>query len=170
MALTLIATAGASNANSYTTVEEADAYHEAHLYASTWTDASTANKEAALVWATRLLDEVCEWDGTKSTNEQALRWPRGGATDADGVPFDVDEIPQELKHATAEFARHLLASDRFQVRDDAKGGLHSVSAGPVSVTFNHVDRISLVPESVWALLRPIQHGASGGWEVPLIRV
>jgi hypothetical protein len=170
MALTLIATAGADNANSYTTVEEADAYHEAHLYASTWTAASPEQKAAALIWATRLLDEQCDWDGTKATNEQALRWPRGGAVDADGIPFDIDEIPPALKAATAEFARLLLASDRFQVRDDAKGGLHSVSAGPVSVTFNAVDRISLVPESVWSLLRPLQHGAAGGWEVPLIRV
>jgi hypothetical protein len=170
MALTLIATVGAANANSYTTVEEADAYHEAHLYASTWTSASTEPKTAALVWATRLLDEACDWNGTKATNEQALRWPRGGVYDADGVPFDTDEIPLTLKYATAEFARLLLASDRFQLRDDAKGGLQSVSAGPVSVTFNAVDRISLVPESVWSLLWPIQSGAAGGWEVPLIRV
>jgi hypothetical protein len=170
MPLTLIATAGAANANSYTTVEEADAYHDAHLYASTWTNATTEQKTAALVWATRLLDEQCEWDGTKATNEQALRWPRGGAYDADGVPFDVDEIPQSLKYATAEFARHLLASDRFQVRDDARGGLHSVSAGPVSLTFNMVDRIGLLPESVCSLVAPYMTGTGGGWEVPLVRV
>ena len=57
-----------------------------------------------------------------------------------------------------------------QIRDDAKGGLSSVSAGPVSVSFNQVDRINLVPESVWSILKPIQSGAAGGWEVPLIRV
>jgi hypothetical protein len=170
MALTLNATAGAADANSYATVEEADAYHEAHLYASDWTGASTANKEAALVWATRLLDEQCEWRGTKTTNEQALRWPRGGVYDVDGVGIDNDVIPTSLKRATAELARHLIKSDRLQVRDDARGGLQSVTAGPVSVSFDKVDRISLLPESVLSLIRPLAHGSAGGVAVPLMRV
>jgi hypothetical protein len=170
MPLTLIATAGASNANSYMTVEEADAYHEAHLYASDWTAATMATKETALIWATRLLDEQCEWRGTKTTNEQALRWPRGGVSDMDGVAIDNDVIPTALKRATAELARHLLKSDRLQARDDARGGLQSVAAGPVSVTFDKVDRISLLPESVLSLLRPITTGSAGGLAVPLVRV
>jgi hypothetical protein len=170
MALTVIATPGAADANSYATVEESDAYHEALLYASDWTNATTATKEAALVCATRLLDEQCEWRGTKATNGQALRWPRGGVYDVDGVGIDNDVIPPNLKRATAELARHLIKSDRLQVRDDARGGLQSVSAGPVSVTFDKVDRISLLPESVLSLLRPLTTGSAGSLAVPLVRV
>jgi hypothetical protein len=170
MALTLNATPGAADANSYATVDEADAYHEALLYATDWTAATTATKEAALVWATRLLDEQCAWRGTKTINEQALRWPRGGVYDVDGVGIDNEVIPPAVKGATAELARHLIKSDRLQVRDDARGGLHSVSAGPVSVTFDKVDRISLLPESVLSLLRPFATGSAGSLAVPLVRV
>jgi len=54
MALTLVKETGTglSNANSYADAAEGDAYHEGHLYASSWTGASTGTKEAALVMAT----------------------------------------------------------------------------------------------------------------------
>jgi len=58
MALTLILETGAglANANSYATVAESDAYHDGHLYATAWTGATSGNKAAALVMATRLID------------------------------------------------------------------------------------------------------------------
>ncbi len=57
---TVIITPGASNANSYCSRADGDAYHEAHLYASAWTGATADQKDAALFWATRLLDEKGE--------------------------------------------------------------------------------------------------------------
>ena len=60
MAIVLDATVGGSSANSYCTRAEGDTYHEAHLYATAWTGATSGNKDAALVWATRMLDEQIE--------------------------------------------------------------------------------------------------------------
>src|SRR5688500_3618315 len=101
MALTLIATPGAANANSYCTIAEANAYHEAHLYAEAWTEGDDEKRIPALIWATRLLDEQMQWRGYPSTLEQALRWPRSWVPDRDGQVFiDNAIVPTFLKHAT----------------------------------------------------------------------
>src|SRR5689334_14898370 len=63
---------GLSNANSYANVADCDAYHEGHLWASTWTSAITATKEAALVLATRLIDANVQFNGLRTTSGQAL--------------------------------------------------------------------------------------------------
>ena len=100
MALTLVATAGGLTSNTYCTQAEALTYHEAHLYASTWTGATSANKDKALAMATRLLDEQINWYGWKSSNNQALAWPRTGIYDKEGVSLASNTIPTFLKNAT----------------------------------------------------------------------
>lgn len=167
---TLIATPMASDANSYCTVAEADLYHAAHLYAAVWEDADASQKTVALIWATRLLDEQVDWVGTKATEAQALRWPRTDVEDRDGYLLASTVIPNWLKNATAELARQLLAKDRLAVRDDAMGGIKSVSAGSVSVEFDAQDRIQVFPESVQSLIDWYSLGTQGGYEVPLVRV
>lgn len=167
---TLIATPGADDANSYATVAEANTYHEAHLYMTAWENADDDNKVIALIWATRLLDEQNDWIGEKASAAQALRWPRSYAEDADGYPIDAATIPQKLKEATAELARHLLVKDRLQVMDDNVAGLESVKAGSVEVSFSSMDRIDLLPPSVDQMLKNlVAGGSSGGMIVPLRR-
>ncbi len=167
---TLIATVGAENANSYATKAEADAYHDVHLYAATWTDADDDNRKIALIMATRILDEVCEWQGEKLAGDQALRWPRWDVYDKDGFVLPADEIPVFLKNATAELARHLLAKDRLQTMDDAVAGLTKVKAGSVEVEFDKMDRMELLPPSVLNMVKDFSTSAGGGFEVPLVRV
>ena len=67
MALTLIKEDGTGkvDANSYASAADGDAYHEGHLYASAWTGATLANKEKALVMATRLIDGEYQFNGFK---------------------------------------------------------------------------------------------------------
>jgi len=166
----LVATAGASNANSYATVAEADLYHAAHLYATTWENADTDQKTVALIWATRVLDEQVDWLGAKATEAQALRWPRTDVEDKDGYTLSTSTVPVFLVNATAELARHFLTKDRFQVRDDAAAGLKKVQAGPVVVEFESMDRIGLLPESVLSMIDWFSYGTQGGFEVPLVRV
>jgi len=166
---TIVATAGATNANSYATLTEANTYHDTHLYASVWTDAEDDNKIIALIWATRLLDQVCTWDGAKVTQGQALRWPRSWVYDQDGYVFPNDAIPQWLKNVAAELARHLLTKDRLQAMEDAIAGLKSVQAGSVSVEFDSMDRISALPISVQQMLEPYAKTSSGGFQVPVVR-
>ena len=167
---TIVATAGATNANSYCTLAEANTYHESHLYASAWTDAEDDNKIIALIWATRTLDEMCEWVGEKVTQEQALRFPRYNVYDQDGFIQVHTAIPQWLKNATAEFARQLISKDRLQAMEDAIAGLKSVTAGPVSVTFDSMDRITVFPQSVQQIIAPYITNSTGGFQVPLVRV
>lgn len=169
---TLIATAGATNANSYCTVAEGDAYHEAHLYASSWEAAETDQKTIALIWATRLLDETYEWKGEVTSIDQALRWPRSWVLDRDGHKYlDHLTIPTFLKQATAELARLLIIKDRLQALDDAASGISAVSAGSVSVTFTKTDRQEAIPDSVYQIVAPyVEIKLSGSHIAKLVRV
>jgi hypothetical protein len=78
---------GKPNANTYALVADADAFHEGHLYATAWTGASVANKEKALVLATRLIDASYDFNGGKTKATQALQWPRECAIDPDRLAF-----------------------------------------------------------------------------------
>lgn len=168
---TLIATAGSSTANSYCTLAEANTYAETIPNEAIWSAADDDAKIAALITATRALDDQYEWVGYKVTTTQALRWPRSGVTDRDAYAVTNTAIPTFLKNAVAEFARQLIKGDRYAARDDAKGGIESVTAGSVSVTFNSLDRINLMPESVTSMLDFYSTGSqSGGINVPLVRV
>jgi len=141
---------GLTNSNSYASVAEGNAYHEAHTYATTWTGAATATKEAALVFATRLLDQHVAWYGARCTEDQALRWPRLGVLDLDGYEIDSNVIPPELKNATCELARLLIASDR--TADSSGMGLRSVQAGSVAVEWDKSWLPKEVPDSAWIFI------------------
>lgn len=148
---TLIATAGAETANSYCTVAEAEAYHDTHLYATAWTAADEDQQIAALIWATRLLDEQVDWFGYVESLTQALRWPRAGVLDREGRQYvSSTTIPTFLKRATAELARHLLAGDRTQERSI---GIQSVVADAVQVTFDNHDVKPILPPSVRSMVQ-----------------
>ena len=151
MALTLIATCGASNANSYCTLEEANTYHEGHLYAATWNNATDANKKTALVMATRLLDQGIKWTSSKNSSSQALEWPRTAAYDPDGYLISTSEIPTFLKNATAEFARWLLAEDRTAEPDTI--GFKKLSVGDLSLTVDKTTQKQIIPVVVMQMIR-----------------
>src|SRR5262245_18378775 len=123
MPLTLIKETGAglANANSYANAADGDNYHDGHLYATTWTGATTPNKEHALVMSTQLIDSHYLFYGAKLLQTQALMWPRCGAPDADhagGREFIAEnEIPVNLVNGTCELARELLLQDRTAAPD-----------------------------------------------------
>ncbi len=160
MALVLDATPGGASANSYCTAAEADAYHEARLHNEDWqtnadgTPVTTAQKEAALVWATRLLDELVEWDGLRVDTTQALEWPRLGVYKPNGEGWPTTEIPQWLKNATAELARHLLAEDRAaegiprNLRGIDISGVLSLDLAPGAG-----NQRDIIPPSVWGMIQ-----------------
>ena len=144
--MTLVATIGATDSNSYASVAEADAYLAVRGDTSTWTALTTGQKESKLQWAAIYIDTLT-FKGTRSTSTQSLQWPRIGVWDRDG--FEVDGIPQALKNAQAEMAFQLVGNDWTQ-------GL-----GPVTNETLSVGSISLgrethraFPAPVLALLRP----------------
>lgn len=154
MAVTLVVETGSGldTANSYATAAQGDDYHQQHLHDTTWTAATQEEKESALVWATRLLDEQVQWYGYKSSFEQALEWPRQGVYDRDGRNLiNYDEIPTWLKHATAELARYLIAEDRTAEYEGK--GIKFMGAGPLQVSFDKGDVKSIIPRSVTSIVR-----------------
>src|SRR2546422_8439109 len=157
MPLTLIKETGAglANANSYANAADGDAYHDAHLYATTWTSATNANKEKALVMATRLLDAHYLFFGTRLLKPQALMWPRWGVPDPDhasGRDFlDETQIPVNLLNATCELARELLLLDRTAA-PDGEGLAQAGIVGGLNVTFDKRDTRPVISHETRKLL------------------
>lgn len=108
MTVTVVATAGASNANSYITVATGDDLANDYLGTLAWSTASTDNKGRAVIMATRYLDEL-EWVGTRASTTQALAWPRTDAACGEWS-FASNAIPQPIKQATFDLAEALLSS------------------------------------------------------------
>ena len=153
MALILIATAGASNANSYCTAAEGETYHEKRLHIEDWSGASTSEREAALVWASRLLDDSMDWYGWKNSSAQAMRWPRSGVYGPDGYPITSTAIPSFLRDATAEYARLLIAEDRtLETNRDLKG-YKMMQIGDLKIVIDPTTGKPVTPKSVWQMIR-----------------
>lgn len=124
MAIVIVATPGAANANSYLTladattiidgfVEDADVQH--------WNSGNTDSRNRALSTATQRLDRE-RFLGARATDTQALQWPRTGVRKPDtyintyavGFPFRIttdyfsdSEIPTQIKYAQATLAVYL---------------------------------------------------------------
>ena len=107
MAVVIIATSGAIDANSYVTLAEANTYFESVLHGGSWTgavDDDTRNR--ALVMATKRIDQE-DFYGDRETSTQSLKFPRDNLGYLDGIYLD-GTIPIQLKEAQYELAKHLI--------------------------------------------------------------
>lgn len=160
----LDATVGGSDADSFLTLAEADEIHAAGLHTdATWSLRPDAEREAALRAATRLLAPL-PWVGQRASVSQALPWPRDGAR-VDGVYVPYDEIPLEVKFATAELAEWLAQADR--TAPSAGGKLEYTRVGEIEVKFRYSSGgiYADMPDSIVQYLRPLVMGPlrSGGF-------
>src|SRR5688500_7446543 len=173
MALVLVKETGvgSSDANSYASAADGDAYHEGHLYGDAWTGAALGVKEAALVMATRLIDGCYQFAGKKVSSTQALQWPRAKAIDPDrpstsallfgGLVFDgsgqylpEDAVPVGVVNATCEVARELIKADSTDATDAE--GLQSISiAGALNLVFDKKDQQPKISDTAQAFLAKI---------------
>ena len=173
MALTLIKEdgTGKSDANSYASVADGDAYHEGHLYATAWTGATTGKKEAALVMATRLIDAHFRFLGARVSEAQALAWPRTGCPNPEMRRYLLPSsaVPTALVQATAETARALIVEDR--TANPLGEGLKFTGLGDLQQSFDKSDRRPALPRVAQALLHGLGYYLErGGAAVPLERV
>ena len=150
MAVTIDATAGGANANSYITLAEADTFVEAMISSSDvskWTTGNDDTRNRALTAAAERLDRE-RFLGARATDTQARQWPRTGVrkpdtyvnTYATGFPFRISEdyftdteIPDQIKRAQIELAVYL----KNNVDGISLGGLEdfkSVKIGSLQVT------------------------------------
>jgi len=153
--------------NAYCTRAEADAYHAERLHNTAWTGASNADKDAAIIWATRNF-ETLVWLGWMTDPAQNLQWPRSGVYKNGGevidpsaaalyynIVFDPATIPTFLKQATAEAAMWLLASDTTAPKGDE--GYRRIKVDTVELEVDKRDRLSWMNDSVrnmiWRYIR-----------------
>jgi hypothetical protein len=102
LALQLVATVGAANANAYATVIEASAALAYRVGGSVWEDEDDDAKIQDLVTARVDLDTLPLY-GTRESDSQSLEFPREG-TDANGDDLPSGEIPAAWKQANIELA------------------------------------------------------------------
>ena len=173
MALTLVIEdgSGLANSNSYATRAEGTTYFEGRLYVTGWTNATNADKDAALVWATDLIDDWVDWHGSRTSEDQALRWPRFSVKDPDGYVLDSDSIPTFLKDAVAEQALFLLAGDPT-AEPDTKG-FKRLKVDVLELEVDKLDRdaTTVIPDVVMAIVGSYGRIRSrgGGGTIKLIR-
>jgi hypothetical protein len=170
MALTLDATVGGVNANSYVSLADANSIMEARYHTSSvWSGLTDPQKTQLLVSATLLIDSLA-WAGSKVAQTQALRWPRAGAYDCDSFAIAEDVIPQALKIAVCEMAIQYMNSDKFA--DSGTEGFKSIGLGSISLSIEPSDRPNMVPLFIKQMLRCFIGGAvgSGPFSVPVNRV
>lgn len=150
---------GLANANTYISQADADAYIEKHLYGTPFSGATSANKDIALMMATRLIDDYFEFEGKKVNDTQALEFPRYDITDRSGYLIQSSTLPTALVNATAEFAKWLIESDRTT---DADGkGFKLLSAGSLTVQPDTADKIPVMPDIVKKMLAPFGRPVGG---------
>jgi hypothetical protein len=153
MAVTIVATVAGADANSYLELEDADAYHDAHPYASTWDAATTDQKNRALVMATSLLDTWYTWKGSVVGSTQALLWPRVGVIGPNGYEQSHNAIPVRIMNGTAELARQLLDEDRTADSETEVKGLTELTVGSIGMKFRTASS-KPIPDAVEALVMP----------------
>lgn len=138
MAVTLITTIGASDANSYVSADDADAYVEAHILdddlRGEWSGLTVDEKARYLILATRQLDMYSGWRGVRRDRDQALEWPRAQATDIDGYYIDDGTIPAKIIAATVETAWWMWQNSGETPTEAYQ--YDSIRVGAVSINFN----------------------------------
>jgi hypothetical protein len=121
MAVVIVATAGASNANSYLTLADAQAIVDGFVEDADvqhWNTGNTDSRNRALFTATQRLDRE-RFLGARAADTQSLQWPRTGVRKPDtyintyavGFPFRIStdyftdtEIPTQIQYAQTVLA------------------------------------------------------------------
>ena len=118
---------GRSDANTYASEADADAFFAGHLYPDYWVaPANQTRRTAALAMATAIIDAEWQFHGAKAVAGQALQWPRSDCPDPDGESGDCvaeDAVPVAILNATCQLALKLLQTDR--TADPAGEGIWS---------------------------------------------
>ena len=149
--MSIDATAGGASSDSYVDIAGAGAYFGERLWVDAWDDADVLDKEKALKWATKILEQL-HWFGSLPSDTQALRWPRSYVDDLDGNWLDDTLIPGFLVQATCELAFVLISSDK--TTDNAAEQLNALTIGPINLKFNSEYEASIFPEIVKGIVMP----------------
>lgn len=123
-----------SGYNCYVSQSAATDYLSLSVGADAWTAATSGQKDAALVSATRALDKM-SWQGEKTDPAQALAFPRTGIVDREGNELPDDEIPPDITAACIEMALALLVDASLYTTNNTDRNIQSIGAGSAQVTY-----------------------------------
>lgn len=180
--MALDATPGGPASNAYVDVAGATALLDERLNTQPWyappQDVTLqAQREAALITATRLLDEQFIWRGTPTMSTQALGWPRTAVQDPQRRPVDPARVPDVVQRATAYYALALLRDTSESPTAVAAGTIKRQVLGETSIEYfqpGSTTTTRLLPPAttVPTEIRQMLQGyglVHGGVMVPLIR-
>lgn len=153
--MSLDATVGGVAANAYLTVAAATALLSQRLHTSDWTGADPDNQSASLIWATRLIEEKFEFDGSVVNNVQKLRWPRIGTTDVEGRAYLSTEIPPPVQIAASELALVLIKTDTTSRSSLTEKGLSDIKVGPITMGVDRDFQPDIIPRQVVDTLKHV---------------
>jgi hypothetical protein len=148
--------------NSYATVDEADTYFENRLDVAAWIEATTSQKEQALITATATIDEQ-KWGGYAVSASQALAHPRAldyfdpkmGRT----LSTSSTSVADRVINGTLELAYHLLNNDGLL---DSTGQVTDITVGKISLT--SIRTSSIFPKAVLLFIQPLLvNGGDSAW-------
>lgn len=108
--LTLVTTVGATDANSYGTLDEMNLYFTGRSDAVDFLQATEQEQIARLVQATVINDLLLHAFGERATEEQSLEFPRNNLVDKHGRRYSNTDIPAKIKYAQFEQALYLFTS------------------------------------------------------------
>lgn len=173
MSLIVETGAGLSNAQSYTSVAEADLYHS--IRGSTlWPNMNESEKEMCLIRATDFMLQKyrLRWKGYRFVTTQALDWPRAGVVMEDfngmyglaNVSYEV--VPVEVKNACAELA---LRASIGTLSEDRSPRVTQETIGPITVKYDTNSSAVVSYTQVDDILRPYMGGATSGPMMKLAR-
>ena len=178
MAITLDATVGGANANTYITLADANSFIEGLVLsddAAAWDGSSNDNKNRALFTAAQRIDRE-KFLGAKVSDTQARQWPRSGVrvpdqyTNLYGLSFPNrimadyytdTEIPQEVKDAQIELAVY-LNNNKDGIGLSGLEDFAAMSIGNINVTPNFYGRtgIDRIPPIIDQYLIGLRIGGS----------
>lgn len=164
MALIVEDGTGRPDAETYTSVAQADAYHGALGREANWLDLDTSEKEIALRNAAKFMIQIyrARWAGTRVRQEQRLDWPRYGVI-VDSFTVSSSAVPLEVQEACAELAlRSANGEALLPDQDPGNSVVKREKIGPLDTEYfeNSVGAAERFP-AVTGLLQPY-FGATGG--------
>ena len=150
MAISIVATVGAANANSYITLAEAQDVVDGLIDdddVTAWDAATTDQKNRALYTATLRIDRE-RFLGARATDTQALQWPRTGVKRPDtyvnnyllGFPYRITtsyftetEIPSQIKSAQVYLSVYLV-NNKSGLNLSGLEDYKSIKVGDIDIT------------------------------------
>ena len=159
--MALDAVMSSSTFNAYCDVAFADAYHGGRLHNDAYRCASTADKEAGLIWATRLFNSIM-WAGSRVAETQPQAWPRQWV-EFEGYYLSPLSIPVRIKNATAELAMWLLAGDT--TAPAGTEGFSRIKVDTIELVVSSSDRQKWMNDAVYDVIYPFMVDGSRGISV-----